>query len=404
MPLLLRASLAVLALLTLRQWAVHPGLEGDTFALVKGAQSLLACGLHSPCPGAQHFPLFQHLLAMPLLQVGLSVEMVVKALAALSLVAWVALFMEIKGPLARAVLFTGPLWVYATSSFGEMAAALLTVCFVRGALEGNRRQIATYGLLAGITKEIAWPFLLALGLWTLRKRLRSHGGALAAGLGAAIASNALFNSWRFGSFQNTFLLQPHFQTPDLATHASFTAGLWLSPNGGWVVFWPAFAVLVVLALRDPAKRATTIVVLALLDLLTLGLGRWFAPMGWVAWGPRLLLPWIPAFILLLGDVAWPRRQWVWTPALAIGTAHIVSLMSFAPKDRLFDPTPECPSPVAIEASAHAYYNCIRHLTWPWRSFALLDAWREAFARPLHLVAVVAFLAAAFAYSRVKTER
>jgi hypothetical protein len=247
-----------------------------------------------------------------------------------------------------------------------------------------------------------------MGAWAIwsRRTSRSLWTALWGGLIAAIAANSVFNFWRFGTFQNSFLLQPHFRVPDLATHLSFTAGLWFSPNGGLLFFWPAFLALLAVLIRRPVG----FFVLALLAGLTLGLGQWFAPMGWIAWGPRLVLPWIPAWILLLGDRKLPRALWI--PAIGVGLAHVMSLMSFAPKDLLFGATPECPVPQAIETAPTAYYACIQHLTWPWHSFALLDAWLEIYARPLHLVMAAAYLVIAICLvksvpsyvSKVRTER
>ena len=33
--------------------------------------------------------------------------------------------------------------------------------------------------------------------------------------------------------------------------------------------------------------------------LAYGFSKWFAPFGWVAWGTRLMYPWIPSLILLV---------------------------------------------------------------------------------------------------------
>ena len=84
------------------------------------------------------------------------------------------------------------------------------------------------------------------------------------------------------------------------------AGIWLSPNGGALPFWLSFACVCVVILFAAAAAPRYWQVspwparlLALLLLgLTAGLSSWYAPHGWIAWGPRLLLPWLPATVYL----------------------------------------------------------------------------------------------------------
>src|SRR5207249_4558560 len=93
-----------------------------------------------------------------------------------------------------AVLLSGPLLWYATSSFGEMLAALVTTALVAACL--RRAGAALVGLLlvlAGLSKDTALPFLLLLGLgssllnpgWAERGFRRRLVAAGLVGLGAA---------------------------------------------------------------------------------------------------------------------------------------------------------------------------------------------------------------------------
>jgi hypothetical protein len=58
-----------------------------------------------------------------------------------------------------------------------------------------------------------------------------------------------FNFLRFGSFRNELYLNPIFLVPDLGTQLRNAAGLWLSPSGGLLTFWPSFGALLGVAVR-----------------------------------------------------------------------------------------------------------------------------------------------------------
>ncbi len=91
---------------------------------------------------------------------------------------------------------------------------------------------------------------------------------------------------------------------------ALSVALWLAPNGGVGWFWPLAAAVVIglvviagTAARGGAerrRRSLPAVGLVVALLLTTGtLASWFAPFGWVAWGPRLMVPVLPAVLGLL---------------------------------------------------------------------------------------------------------
>ena len=64
-----------------------------------------------------------------------------------------------------AVLLSGPLLWYATSSFGEMLAALVTTALVAACLRrAGGPVVGLLLVLAGLSKDTALPFLVLLGL------------------------------------------------------------------------------------------------------------------------------------------------------------------------------------------------------------------------------------------------
>ena len=222
----------------------------------------------------------------------------------------------------------------------ELAAGLLTLVVASTLLRAHPVLVGLVSLGAGLSKETSYPFVLALaviGLLLARRRtgrpIRPHVVAVVAGLVLAVLVASALNLIRFGSPRNTHYLDDDFRTPTVGRMLEFAAGLFISPNGGIVPFWPIASVLVALLLAIPivctirsraAVRETwpALALAALIAALVLGFALWWVPFGWVAWGPRLSLPWVLP-ILLLALVAFARllRPLV---ARAVGSALALS--------------------------------------------------------------------------------
>jgi hypothetical protein len=127
--------------------------------------------------------------------------------------------------------------------------------------------------------------------------------ALILSLAITISTNAAFNYLRYHSVWNLNYLQPHELIRPWSWRLQYCVALWLSPNGGLLFFWPTFVIAIVsiliTALRNRQSPAPAILTTLLLIGLTFGLSGWYEPFGWAAWGPRLLLPWLPAWLLIL---------------------------------------------------------------------------------------------------------
>jgi hypothetical protein len=207
-----------------------------------------------------------------------------------------------------------------------------------------------------------------LGLLQQRVPVLLAGAALSAGLTAG------FNFYRFGVFYNALYLNPILLVTDPGIRLSYFLGLWLSPAGGLLFFWPSLVLLLVFALRRATLPVWGLVVF--LGAMTVGLSKWFAPFGWVAWGPRLLLPWLPA-VLVLFLIAVPdlsktigrtlfssRRRSIVSSLLLL----VISFPQFAflyageyVKGILVGP-PGCETANILTDVAH-YYRCIHHVLW-----------------------------------------
>jgi hypothetical protein len=215
------------------------------------------------------------------------------------------------------VFLSGPLLAYGNTSWGEVLAAGVLVCFVAATLlQAPPAAIAGAAFAACLTKETSYPVVVALGLLglVLAKRrtarpITEHAIWGACGVAAAFVLTSLFNIIRFGSILNKNYLHSDFHTPGVVRKLDAVAGLLASPSGGILVFWTSASILVIAACLPPLLRATRrrrvdadvwpaliITVVALGLIVTLA--SWWTPFGWLAWGPRLSLPWVLPLVLL----------------------------------------------------------------------------------------------------------
>ncbi len=347
-PLVLAAALGALVMLLV---ARAPNVSGDSETLLQGSQTaqrclaegrFTRCGVGVPIlspteivSGVAPFPLLQYLVTVPLFALGATKPQVDTALALVSVAAFLATLALVAlsaravagrwaAALGALVVAAGPLLYYANSTFGEMTAAALTAAVVAAVLlRVPPWLLALAVLLAGVSKETAPPFLVAMGLIAVLAvdrrplgALRPQLVALGAGALGAVAANALFNVFRYGSPLNESYLLDEYTTSALGDRAVHFAALFVAPNGGLVPFWPLAALLVlavpaVVAVRrgPPRPRLLALAVLAVVGALHVGLASWWAPFGWWAWGPRLTAPWVPALVLLsIALAAEPLRR------------------------------------------------------------------------------------------------
>lgn len=430
--LLFLGSLIALGVFTRR----HALPQGDTDVLLVGVQNSLRCienYIWHGCQGVFHFPLLQYLPAALLKLKGFEPGQVVKALAYLNFFSFLALlgmgvafFRRTRFPLGRDLFvysaFCSPLLWYAQTSFNEMTAAMLTLAFMISALLRARGWvIALLFLAAGMTKEIAFPFLLLLGAAGLLpdllrgpKKVRPQILGLLGGLFATLAINTAFNFFRFDSpFNVTNLNSKLLHVPNLKIQASFFFGLLVSPNGGLYFSWPtaAFLFTVLWALKwkaakiAPDPMATHYLPvglsIAVLFFLTLGLSKWFGPMGWISWGPRLTIPWIPALVLLALHFARDEAQtivaWAVKRSAVFWGLLILTVLTVIPNVgafsghptmvTFFTPIPECPRVPHVD-EPDFYYHCMNVGLWSNHHFILWMGIKYVWMGPAKYLAIL----------------
>ena len=413
----------------------EPFIEGDTSLLVNretGAiRRCLSEGHFSGCPGSGDFPLLQNVPSLILSYLGVSGSVILHALAYLSFLSFLGsvllIYWTLKKKASMALAITGalvtitsPLLWYSHSTFGEMAAAFLILAFTAACLMRAPLWLtAVLFVLAGTTKEIAFPFLAAIGLLCLlaespARERKTRAVTLMAAAGLTVGVTVVFNYFRFGTLFNGSYASSLNIVPTFRLQSIFFMGMWFSPNGGLAIFWPSFmllylAVIGAALLRNARQKvraqnigsgvndlqfyAPLLAITAILFLLSAGFSRWYTPLGGFAWGPRYLLPWIPALSLLL--IYFYRDQLSGVLGLILHrriglalSALVIFVVSVPQFSILFGESvlakifayPECPRVPVIQEGAAYYFQCLQTQIWP-RHIFILELYRVALKPP-----------------------
>lgn len=392
---------------------------GDTDHLVKGARTALDCigdGVWLGCghvagnpnSGVFHYSMLQYLPAALFLSLGASEAATLELLARMSVIAfagtfllmWTALRHQPRLAALGCLALLGSAATYhATSSFSEMLAGTLFLAAMVAA--GTRRPILILLVFwaATLGKETFPPFLLLFGMIAGRDE---EGGLLPpvrtllpviGGIGLGVASFTAFNYFRFSSPWNLTSIQPEFRTPTWGIRFEFLAGQWFSPAAGIIWFWPIAALVLLATLIIACRRLLCgyrllpvwLPPAALLGGLvgfTAGLSMWFAPFGWISYGPRLAAPVLPAVIFLALKAAGPEITRLLTAAgrrlVVVLVIWLAATVAVWPQlgnpwawrtgvGSLTTPFADCDDSVSIY-EGDRYYNCVTTAMWrtsPW---------------------------------------
>jgi hypothetical protein len=352
----------------------------DTTALLAGARVAWACIENgtAPCVGVTQFPLAHHLLVLPGIAMGWSDVDIAKLLSlvsVLSVTAMTYLCSRIGGVidggrgavLAGAIALSGPWIFYTGTTWGEPLAGILLLLPIAVMVlwRANPYLLALTSLAASTTKEVAGlaVVLLVVALVAREYSVRTKRWCIvrvaAMGLGVLIAIilNSALNVFRYGGIQNEVYLSLVPRPPIFWFVPKTFGALWFSPSGGVIPYWPlAVSVLLVIGalvvggLQAPSAiaKAARWLVLAAAVLNTLLLANFAAPFGWIAWGPRLALPWVLP-VLVVGAIIERRRMQRW---MAFVYRHLAVSMVI----------------VGVGVTAGVLLNAAARLTMSWLAF------------------------------------
>jgi hypothetical protein len=253
---------------------------------------------------------------------------------AVALLAWCAfsLLLALGAEPSRAadtailLVFATPLWPYSGFGFNQPLAALLLwtaiLCAVH-ARQGDRDGAVLSGALLGLAALTRHEMFLAVPLvlaYIAAARRSGNVLAFAAGLAPMAAAWGAYNWVRFGSvFESGYLRDriPGFGT----SFAGGAAGLLFSSYSSLFVYCP-IALLSVFGLaalwrRDRATAFLFVSLFAAFLILYSSLANWMAGRSY---GPRYLVPLLPALVLPL---AW------WRPTGRVARALAVSIVALS---------------------------------------------------------------------------
>ena len=416
----------------------------DTTAIIDGANRSLACvreGVFRACryhPETQAtdinpYPLLQYLPATALAALGASDELNRTLLiwlntAAIALMVGVVIQRGRRlggvrlAVVAAVAMVTGMLLPYAGQSFGEPLVMLAVVGLCRLAVARRASAwLLPVAALATTGKETMFPVvvLFAAGFALLGADrgpeqaivLRRKAVWVLGGVGLGVAANLAFNVFRFGGVTNVqYLLEAR---PGPAAAMANTVSLLVAPNGGLLWFWwTAVAALVVVAVAvvaprvvvgsaadDPVERRRlrlgSLGVAAGFGVGLVSLGFRWGPFGWYSWGPRLLLPFVPAVVMAAVELLGRRpageplgRGWVLAGASTTAVAVLLLVPAlgevWAPESwnthqlATLEDRPAC-RVVDLRGSEGygPFHECLMAMAWRTSSMPLVESVRGA---------------------------
>jgi hypothetical protein len=386
-------------------------LGGDSYFTVVGADWILEHVRRGQWTGWKGlYPLLQTIPALVLRAAGASPDGIVWGFVVINVLSFFGLLRlawhsrrttsTALAVFLVAAMFSGPLVWYTHTSFAEPLGAFLILAFVVACRERTGSlAVAALLVVASFYKDTAFPFLPVLGVaasmrsprWVQSQFVRRRLSALVIATAITAAASAAFNYVRFGSVLNTSYLNPITLVPSLRTQASWFLAIWFSPNGGVVLFWPSITLLLLLGavaamraaqaadrgrVRVLALAPAGLVALVLLGV-TAGLSKWWSPLGWAAWGPRLLLPWLPAcaYVMLaaypaqVGSLLATLTRPAWRFAVFSVLLAAASFPQFAVVFsktiwvQVFAPDAACPQVPLVDKNPDYYYRCAEHMLW-----------------------------------------
>jgi hypothetical protein len=319
---------------------------------------------------------------------------------------------------------------------GALAIAALAVAVARGS---HVALIAIATVFAVLSKETAAPFVLILSYAVARGRSlrtgspipRSTTAGVAIGVSCGLIMNVAFNLFRYGGVGNEDYLRSELHVPLVQIPKNFAA-LLVGPTGGLLWFWPVACLLLVVAFSSVRRNGrpwlkilqdpVVLVGLTILGLLA-EFSLWYAPYGGAAWGPRLLLPWMPGLVVgvLSSQTLTARLPRVasglrWVPVAlvvsAIGLAHLGAMVNSAhywhaypgesaiPGEISLTPflgDKSCPHYPVIERERDYYFRCFNHQTWN-RGIAMWRGLKAATDTPAALAILYVLTIAGFTRS------
>ena len=197
----------------------------------------------------------------------------------------------------------------------------------------------------------------------------------------------LFNYFKYLEFINSEY-QTAGRVKELNLQLSNFFGIWLSPSGGIIgYFWISIILLLVINLKSILKitqyqKSFYLILIAIITNALL-LTNWFAPYGWVTWGPRLFMPIVVlglfSTIIIRGSTEISNNRFIHFAHLSFSYLSSVALIGFLINpdsfknwlSRVIFKTDVCPQLFIWEIERESYINCFINMSWNLNSLTFL---------------------------------
>jgi hypothetical protein len=429
------ACTLVVATSVLVRLAAHEQFTQDTTAVIDGSHRALTClahGVFTKCAyhprhsttGVNPYPLLQYLPTAILVKLRFSDSVIrdllawFNAAAVVLATAIVVLYARRQGGaraavVAAAAMVSGMLVSYAGATVGEPLAVLAFVIVGVLALRTDASiWLGFAAFFAVIGKETFFPVVVLYALGAVLLSAGSRDGNIrklviaGSGVCAGVLAQLAFNLFRFGELRNVQYLHQATRPAPLAT-AKSAVSLLFAPNGGLLFFWfagaAALIIVAVITVRrvwtarsrmsDNARRIAGPAAILLGFAVAVGsLSLWWMPFGWYAWGPRLLLPFVPPLFLVVARLVGRPTQRQWRVGLvltAVAWLLMIPNLAFvwAPTEDMVHwlaTVSENPACAALHLRASAgialFHDCLMTAAWRLSHMPLAAAVSEASQR------------------------
>ena len=279
---------------------------GDTAELVLSSQRMREClnsGIFFSCTEMERFGLSPHLISIVLLSIFNDINSAITAWSLLNFLLFMYLIYKLNADYADRKYFLigtivfSPLTAYAVYSYTEMSFIVLSFILLMNIKNERYWLSLLLGMFLSGYKESAILIVLPLTLAVIlsnKNKLILKDYLLIASPVVGFSSVSLFNYFKYGEFINSGY-QSAERVKELNLQISNFLGIWLSPSGGIIgFFWISIILLLFINLKSILKinkyRKSLYLILFTIAINALLLTNWYAPYGWVTWGPRLFMP------------------------------------------------------------------------------------------------------------------
>jgi hypothetical protein len=372
---------------------------GDTAELVLSSQRMREClnsGILFNCTDMERFGLSPHLISIVLLSIFNDINSAITAWSLLNFLLFAYLIYKLNAEYADRKYFLigtivfSPLTAYAVYSYTEMSFIVLSFILLMNIKNERYWLSILLGMFLSGYKETAILIVLPLTLAVIlsnKNKLISKDYLLIASPVAGFLSVYVFNYFKYDEFINSGY-QTAGRVKEINLQISNFLGIWLSPSGGIIgFFWISIILLLFINLKSIMKihkyRKSLYLILFTIAINALLLTNWYAPYGWVTWGPRLFMP---VVVLGLLSIIIIRGGTVISESKSLHITHLLfsflsssALIGFLINSDAFRiwltnvifKVDVCPRLFIWEIEREPYINCFLNMSWNLNSLTFL---------------------------------